>query len=80
MPAPRYFTTADIAETKGVTPHAVSRMLYAARVEYDKHGTWPAWTPPAPEPRPGDRGPLRWRADRRDVRAWLADPERKVWK
>ena len=77
---PEFFTTADVAAVKDVTPHAVSRMIYAARREFDRKGAWPEWTPPAPEPREGARGPLRWRADRKDVQRWLADPSRKVWK
>ena len=79
--APTYFTTADIAAAKDCTPHAVSRMMWAARRYADEHdGAMPDWAVPAPEPRSGPRGPLRWRSDRRDVQRWLADPAKRVWK
>lgn len=79
-PPAAHYSTADIAAVKGCSPHAVSRMLYAARVEEDRTGLRPVWAPPLPEPRAGTRGPLRWRADREDVRVWLADPDARVWK
>ena len=76
-PGPSHYTSTDLADAKGVSVGAISRALYRARIAVAAGGPRPVGSPP--EPDEGSR-PLRWSADRPDIKRWLADDTARVWR